>query len=112
MSVIISPMPGVEFVDWNVYDSVPIGTVWNGRPVYYILYTQGAAEFYYQDFPISLTFEIPETATGPYNFDISLSAHFIHDERTRAPEFTDFTNAFPKWGNVQNWTTYYVAYQY
>lgn len=112
MNVAISPMPGVELVEWSVLETVRSSTTWNNRPVYFFLYTHGAVENYFKEFPFSLTFEVPESFTSDYYFDISLGANFFDDERTKSKGFIDFTNAFPKWANVQNWTSYYASYQY
>lgn len=112
MVVAISPMPGVELVEWTITETLRTATIWNDRPVYFIFYVHGSTENYYKDYPFTLIFDVPDNFLHDYYFDITFGAHFIHDESVKSPEFVAFTDAFPKWTNVQNWTSYYAAYQY
>lgn len=112
MSVAISPLPGVKIIGWSMVESAKESMIWNDRPVYFVAFILGSREFYYQDYPFSVSIEIPQTWSEPYYFDVGFGAHFIHMEETKTPQFVNFTDAFPAWTNVQNWTSYYAAYQY
>lgn len=73
-------------------------------------------EYYFEDFQFDFTANLSNNfsskSRSKYYFDIALSAHFVHDETVKSQQFKDFTKAFPKWENVQNWTKwYYAAYK-
>lgn len=112
LHVYFAPLPGVELMAWSFADEIFSTYTWKGQPVYFIHYVQGLLEYQYQTRTFSLTFEIPDNWTEPYHFDISFGAHFIHQEETKTQEFIDFTQAFPKWANVQNWTAYHISKQF
>lgn len=112
MVVYFAPLPGVELVDWSFADELLVTDTWQDRPVYFIYYIQGVLELQNMVHTFTLTFSVPDDWTEPYHFDIAFGAHFIHQKETITQEFVDFTEAFPKWTNVQNWTAYHIAGQF
>lgn len=116
MNVQMSPLPGVQVVDWT-FDLTPMVPPtptmrWNDRDVYWILYLHGVNSFYFVDYDFDFTLEVPANHSAPFLFDIGLGAHFHDAEHTKTREFVDFTSSFPAWTNVQNWTAYQVSYQF
>lgn len=112
MNVIISPLLGAKLVGWSFVEDVFESETWKDRPIYFIQFVQGIKAVQFQPNAFSLTFEVPSDWSEPYIFDISFGYHYVHVEETKTRDFVDFTNAFPKWANVQNWTAYHIAAQF
>lgn len=113
MSVQISPMQGVNLVGWSFKEEVGRPSKrWNERDVFFIHYVHGLDVNNMKEFQFKLTFETEENLQLPYTFEIALSAHFVHQQETLTTEYKDFIKSFPKWTNVQHWTSLYLSYQY
>lgn len=112
MNVQLSPLSGVNLIGWSFDEKIPLPNKWIDRQYYFINYYHGLSYYHYQDYEFSIVLEKPESWNGLYLFDIALSASWIGDESMKSKEFVDFTNSFPVWTNVQNWTSYHVGYQF
>lgn len=112
MNIQISPLEGVQVVSWSFFDQVVAAGTWNNRPVYFINYIHGHPENFWKNYDFDVTIRRPPSWSASYSFDIALSAMYIEDEEYKTAEFREFTQSFPTWTNVQNWTASYTSYQY
>lgn len=113
MSVQISPMIGAKMVSWTFTKTMAKPSkMWNDREVYFINYVHGVATNTMKEYHFKLGFEVGENVTLPYTFEIALAAHFVHQKETLTTQYKDFIESFPKWTNVQHWTSLYLSYQY
>lgn len=113
MSVQISPMIGAKIISWSFTEPMSKPSkMWNDREVYFIHYVHGVASNYMKEYRFKLVLEVDENVTLPYSFEIALAAHFVHQKETLTTQYKDFVGSFPKWTNVQYWTSLYLSYQY
>lgn len=108
----ISPLSGVKIAEWSFNEIVPQTGTWNGRQWTVVNYVHGISDWEFKDLDFWMIIETPERWTEPYTFDIAHAALFVHNEETKTKEFIDFTDSFPEWTNVQNWTASFIGYQY
>ncbi|XP_063704950.1 endoplasmic reticulum metallopeptidase 1-like [Culicoides brevitarsis] len=113
MSIQISPMQGARLVGWSFTKEMgkPSKT-WNDRDVYFINYVHGLAENNMKEFQFKITVETDDDFILTHSFEIALAAHFVHQKETLTTQYKEFIASFPKWTNVQHWTSLYQSYQY
>lgn len=109
IAIFLSPKPQVEVVNWSFIDTVPPDPyIWNGRPTYFIMYGFGLMPSAPYSFWIDVT---SENENNPL-LDIVVTGQYVHHEKTRTKEYTDFLNKFPSWTHKTAWITSYHAWIY
>ncbi|KAF2903089.1 hypothetical protein ILUMI_03105 [Ignelater luminosus] len=106
----ISAKPGAKLIRMNLVPELPSNPViWNGRPLYVVLYTWGKEK---TPLNVTLDFEIPPDWNSSI-FDIALMGNF-KDERTyvKTPHFAQFLREFPDWTDVIAWIGVYESWVY
>lgn len=85
----------ISLVD-KVPETVP---VWNGRPVYLIVYTYGIAT------PLNFQFdvEVPKNWNGNSTVEIAVVGRYVQKNVIRMPLYQKFLDQFPEWADVQAW---------
>uniref|UniRef100_A0A336LFA8 FXNA-like protease n=1 Tax=Culicoides sonorensis TaxID=179676 RepID=A0A336LFA8_CULSO len=113
MSVVISPLKGAKIINWSFTETMSkYSKLWNNREVYYINYVHGVDSNNMKPYEFTFVVETDENFGLQYSFEIALVAHYIHKDETLTTQFKDFIKSFPKWTNVQHWTSLYLSYEY
>lgn len=114
MSIHLSPVKGAKMTRCTLLDDdlPPAKIKWHGRDVYFINFTVGKRSLQWNNIEFTVEIESSLKVNRPYLMDIGFVAQFINNYKTHTDQFKNFVNSFPKWTNVQNWTSIYQGYQF
>lgn len=116
MSLHVSPLLGAKIIRWSLLtpenEIPPAKITWHGRAIYFINFTKGKYDLNSKPNQFNLDIETLPLWNRSYTMDIGFVAHYIDYTYTHTDEFKNLVNSFPKWTNVQNWTSLYESYQF
>uniref|UniRef100_A0A336MWH6 CSON005916 protein n=1 Tax=Culicoides sonorensis TaxID=179676 RepID=A0A336MWH6_CULSO len=116
MSIHLAPVQGTKVLKWSLLtpqDEIPPAKIkWHGRDLYFINFTVGKRTLQWKTIEFYIDIEGGPAWKRPYMMDIGFVAQYINYYDSHTEEFKNLVNSFPKWTNVQHWTSLYEGYQF
>lgn len=116
MSIHLSPIKGAKLTRCTLLspdDDIPPAKIkWHGRDVYFINFTVGKRNLHWKNIEFTIEIEANADMNRPYMMDIGFVAQYINYYDSHTEQFKNLVNSFPKWTNVQHWSSLYEGYQY
>ncbi|XP_063703868.1 endoplasmic reticulum metallopeptidase 1-like [Culicoides brevitarsis] len=113
MSIHLSPVKKAKIQKISLLkeELPPAKIKWHGRDMYFINFTVGKRDLQWKSIEFTVEVEAKDV-NRPFLLDMGFVAQFINEYETHTKEFQDLVSNFPKWTNVQHWTSIYEGYQF
>ncbi|XP_050073122.1 endoplasmic reticulum metallopeptidase 1-like [Anopheles maculipalpis] len=109
MSFYVSPVRGVQLVDWSFSKDIPrSGLSWNGQDVHYINFVHGIDDKPHE-FYITVQGSASKSSETGWNFYLNVVAQYMHHEQYRTREFRQFIDQFPDYAHVVAYPAHLIS---